>query len=76
VELETQSGFKGLSRNSDGFWAFLSYASGKPRSADNSPPIAEDPVLGLGLERAAVGHSPRRSHALHASILCTAEAAG
>jgi hypothetical protein len=77
AELETQCGLKGLSRNSDGFRAFLRYASGKHTcSADNSPPNAEAPVLGLGLERGPVGHSPHRSHAPHASILGPAEAAG
>ncbi len=78
AELETQCGLKGLSRNSDdGFRTFLRYASGKHTcSADNSPPNAEAQVLGLGLERGPVGHSPHRSHAPHASIFGPAEAAG
>ena len=70
AELLRVCGVKGLSRKSNGFLAFLRYASGKhTRSADNSPPDAQAPVLGLGLERGPVGYSPHRSHAQHASIL-------
>jgi hypothetical protein len=49
AELLRVCGVKGLSRKSDGFLAFLRYASGKhTRSADNSPPDAQAPALGLG----------------------------
>ncbi len=61
---------KGASRKSDGFLAFLRYASGKhTRSADNSPPARRLLPLGWGLERSPVGYSPQRSHAHRASTL-------
>jgi len=52
-------GVKGLSRKSDGFLAFLRYASGKhTRSADNSPPDAQAPAL-AGASSGALSDIPR-----------------
>ncbi len=70
AELLRVCGVKGLSRKSDGFLAFLRYASGKhTHSADNSPPDEQAPALGLEPRALRIFPATITCHAKHASTL-------